>query len=150
MVYAAAFAAERAKHDVDVDRIACPAWAERAHLAGFRAVTALRFGKVPGVAEEFRGKMVDHANRPVAKTLLGERRPAFNHTRADGPFDPCPECLELMNKAELIALAKDRSGHYELLRAAGDYVEANDDARCQPTPAFAALKHAVERARGDR
>ena len=33
--------------------------------------------------------------------------PTFNHTRADGPFDPCPSCLVMMDGASLIALVKD-------------------------------------------
>lgn len=34
--------------------------------------------------------------------------PAFNHTRADGPFDPCPLCLEVLSRDALLALAKDQ------------------------------------------
>jgi len=40
-------------------------------------------------------------------------RPSFNHTRADGPFSPCPACLEVMSAADLRALVRD------LLPAAG-------------------------------
>lgn len=36
------------------------------------------------------------------------KRPTFNHTRGDGPFDPCPECLELMSDEQLWDLADDR------------------------------------------
>jgi hypothetical protein len=34
-------------------------------------------------------------------------RPSFNHTRADGPFDPCPECLALMDAVQLRDLVHD-------------------------------------------
>ena len=30
-------------------------------------------------------------------------KPSFNHTRADGPFDPCSVCLKLMSRKSLIA-----------------------------------------------
>lgn len=44
--------------------------------------------------------------------------PTFNHTRADGPFDPCPICLEQMSRADLIALVKDlRADEPDLGRA---------------------------------
>jgi hypothetical protein len=33
--------------------------------------------------------------------------PPYNHTRGDGPFDPCRECFYLMSKDELMALADD-------------------------------------------
>ena len=33
--------------------------------------------------------------------------PTFNHTRSDGPFDPCPECLGRMSREQLIELARD-------------------------------------------
>lgn len=33
--------------------------------------------------------------------------PSFNHSRADGPFDPCPVCLEQMDRDALLALVKD-------------------------------------------
>lgn len=33
--------------------------------------------------------------------------PTFNHTRADGPYDPCPECLRKMPRAHLISLVED-------------------------------------------
>jgi hypothetical protein len=35
-------------------------------------------------------------------------QPTFNHTRADGPFDPCPECKALMTPKQLEALRKDQ------------------------------------------
>lgn len=35
------------------------------------------------------------------------KKPTFNHDRGDGPYDPCPECLELMTKKQLISLVKD-------------------------------------------
>lgn len=28
--------------------------------------------------------------------------PSFNHDRADGPFDPCPLCAQLMTKDDLV------------------------------------------------
>jgi hypothetical protein len=34
-------------------------------------------------------------------------RPSFNHTRADGPADPCPECLSLMRPPEVAAFVTD-------------------------------------------
>jgi hypothetical protein len=34
-------------------------------------------------------------------------KPSYNHTRSDGPFDPCPICLQLMSRAELIEYASD-------------------------------------------
>lgn len=34
--------------------------------------------------------------------------PYFNHSRSDGPFEPCPVCLEQMSREQLLALAKDR------------------------------------------
>ena len=34
-------------------------------------------------------------------------RPTFNHTRGDGEFNPCPECLRLMTREQLIALVDD-------------------------------------------
>ena len=33
--------------------------------------------------------------------------PSYNHTRADGPFDPCPQCLREMHKEDLWALIGD-------------------------------------------
>lgn len=48
----------------------------------------------------------------VAVARTGEG-PSFNHTRADGPFDPCPECLERMSRDSLLALAKDLQGRIE-------------------------------------
>lgn len=33
--------------------------------------------------------------------------PTFNHTRSDGPFDPCPECAALMGPASREALYRD-------------------------------------------
>ena len=38
---------------------------------------------------------------------LPRPQPSYNHTRADGPFDPCPQCLDLMPRAALIACIKD-------------------------------------------
>jgi hypothetical protein len=35
------------------------------------------------------------------------QRPTFNHTRADGPFEPCVECLQRMTREQLIALVLD-------------------------------------------
>lgn len=35
------------------------------------------------------------------------RVPAYNHTRSDGPFNPCPICLPLMSREDLIALVSD-------------------------------------------
>lgn len=40
--------------------------------------------------------------------------PYFNHTRADGPFEPCPLCLEKMSREQLLALAKDKPAKSEL------------------------------------
>jgi hypothetical protein len=34
-------------------------------------------------------------------------RPTYNHSRADGPFMPCPQCLRRMPRKDLIALAED-------------------------------------------
>jgi hypothetical protein len=34
-------------------------------------------------------------------------KPTYNHSRADGPFMPCPECLRRMPRKDLIALAED-------------------------------------------
>ena len=34
-------------------------------------------------------------------------RPTFNHSRSDGPFDPCPECLARMTRSELCELVRD-------------------------------------------
>jgi hypothetical protein len=134
MVYAAAFAAEYAR--------ACPAFAtsqgaEAASLAGFRAVTAMRFGAPDS---EFRTAMVGPEAEPT-------ERATFNHTRADGPFDPCPECLERLDRGALLALAKAWRTHDDLLRAAGGYVDSVDWERA--TDEFRALKAAVDRARGD-
>ncbi len=36
-----------------------------------------------------------------------KRQPSFNHTRADGPFEPCTECLQRMTREQLIALVLD-------------------------------------------
>lgn len=47
-----------------------------------------------------------------AHNELGKReltKPTFNHSRADGPFDPCPICLEQMDRASLLALVKDEA-----------------------------------------
>jgi hypothetical protein len=48
--------------------------------------------------------------RDKVKAALAERaheQPTFNHARADGPFDPCPQCLDRMSRPALIALVKD-------------------------------------------
>lgn len=58
------------------------------------------------------------ADRPSIRTQLmraDSRRewlkrfgpPTFNHTREDGPFAPCAECLPRMSKMQLIALVRD-------------------------------------------
>lgn len=39
--------------------------------------------------------------------------PAFNHARSDGPFDPCPLCLEELTRDQLIALSKDQRHRIE-------------------------------------
>lgn len=39
----------------------------------------------------------------------GDTQPAFNHTREDGPFDPCPACLPLMTQKDLVALVEDNA-----------------------------------------
>jgi len=44
--------------------------------------------------------------RIAALRNLAGQRPAFNHTRSDGPLDPCPICLEQMDRASLLALVK--------------------------------------------
>jgi hypothetical protein len=36
------------------------------------------------------------------------KKPTYNHTRADGPFDPCPECAKLQSPAEKEARAADK------------------------------------------
>lgn len=33
--------------------------------------------------------------------------PSYNHTRGDGPFAPCPECLSLMSRDALLDLVRD-------------------------------------------
>ena len=33
--------------------------------------------------------------------------PTFNHTRGDGPMDPCPECLALLSREQLLAYVQD-------------------------------------------
>ena len=57
----------------------------------------------------------------------------FNHTREDGPFDPCPICLPLMSKDELIAYIeskKDELQKYETpleaSRAIAKLLDVND------------------------
>ncbi len=41
------------------------------------------------------------------------KRPAYNHTRADGPYDPCPECKALMTSAELAELERSQKADFE-------------------------------------
>ena len=60
------------------------------------------------IAETLEGK------KEPDKELKGE--PVFNHTRADGPFDPCPICLLLMSKKQLRTLVGDLRGCVEDLR----------------------------------
>lgn len=36
-----------------------------------------------------------------------ESKPPFNHTRGDGPYDPCQACLPLMSREQLVALVLD-------------------------------------------
>jgi hypothetical protein len=40
-------------------------------------------------------------------------RPSFNHTRDDGPFDPCPTCAALMTREELLTVVNDRRQNRE-------------------------------------
>ena len=37
-------------------------------------------------------------------------KPSFNHTRSDGPYDPCGICLQMMTRDRLIALASYLQG----------------------------------------
>ena len=39
--------------------------------------------------------------------------PTYNHTRVDGPHDPCPKCLERMPRVGLIDLIKDLRESYD-------------------------------------
>lgn len=39
--------------------------------------------------------------------MIWQREPPYNHTRDDGPFSPCPQCLERMPPADLRALVRD-------------------------------------------
>jgi hypothetical protein len=39
---------------------------------------------------------------------MSKPRPTYNHTRDDGPHSPCPECLFLMTREELIAFLRGR------------------------------------------
>ena len=48
---------------------------------------------------------VDSTNE--SRNACDPGRPTFNHTRGDGPFDPCPQCLVLMSREDLIALVRD-------------------------------------------
>ena len=48
---------------------------------------------------------VDSTNE--SRNACDPGRPTFNHTRGDRPFDPCPKCLVLMSREDLIALVRD-------------------------------------------
>lgn len=63
--------------------------------------------------------------------------PPYNHTRADGPYDPCSICLKLMSNTELTNLVGDlksqlREAKFELELAnirAADWKKAWYDQR---------------------
>lgn len=42
--------------------------------------------------------------------------PSYNHTRADGPFDPCPKCLSEMSSQALRELVEDLAERNENLK----------------------------------
>jgi hypothetical protein len=97
MVWAAAFVTERraaiAQYPLHANHLA----SMQACQSADAAVIALRFGgDGPGRAE-----MCELGNTTA--------RPTFNHSRSDGPFDPCPICLELMDRKSLLQLIKDRT-----------------------------------------
>lgn len=46
--------------------------------------------------------------------------PTFNHSRADGPYDPCPKCLRKMTREQLIALVSDLQETIRDLRESDD------------------------------
>lgn len=40
-------------------------------------------------------------------------QPTYNHSRADGPFDPCPICAKVMGIKAAIALALDNEWKHD-------------------------------------
>lgn len=44
---------------------------------------------------------------------MSKPKPTYNHSRGDGPFDPCPECLKLMRKKALRELVRDLMAQLE-------------------------------------
>lgn len=84
MVYVIVFEVTHVPHNLPRDYIG--------HLFSVRA-TQVRIDATPGT-----------------DVLLPPRtanEPTFNHTRGDGPFNPCPQCLQLMSHSQLIALVED-------------------------------------------
>jgi hypothetical protein len=59
-------------------------------------------------------------------------RPTFNHTREDGPFNPCPECAALMTPSEREALYRDSIASLVAMVA-----EHEPEHRCEPGAGFA-------------
>lgn len=52
-------------------------------------------------------------------------RPTYNHTRDDGPYNPCPECIPLMSTGELVAyqLARATDREEALMAQASEFQE---------------------------
>lgn len=52
--------------------------------------------------------------------------PSFNHTRADGFYDPCPICAAEMSKEDLLKVVRDMQAcrdHYDIPRADEDLAD---------------------------
>lgn len=88
-----------------------PAGEEPAPKDYFGSGTAAVFVRVPWL-DEPRGEVA--GTSPPAANV-----PTFNHTRADGPLDPCPLCLPLMSREQLVALVRDMTEFVPANRAPG-------------------------------
>lgn len=61
-------------------------------------------------------RLIDRALDTDITSATLPRGPSFNHTRADGAFDPCPLCLDQMQAPELRKLVKSLQGEIADLR----------------------------------
>lgn len=68
-----------------------------------------RFGKGSPAHVFFRWSRVLDQQYTALYFVTGDAhaRPSYNHTREDGPFNPCPECLVRMPRADLLDYVRD-------------------------------------------